>query len=150
MSPGARRVRVLIVSLQEFKTGEIRTIERPHDFPESHLVAKHFEPMVLSSIVTPNVGEGFVPDSQSVKVAVHLLAQSTYGAVVKLLQDRRGEQVDVVYMESDRVMMKYLLPWQEIVTDFYDKLKSITSGEGLVSAALRIDFMEDCRRLRVV
>lgn len=45
---------------------------------------------------------------------MRVFVQSTYGNVIKLLQDRRGEQVDVVYMESDRVMMKYLLPWQEV------------------------------------
>jgi translation elongation factor EF-4 len=88
-----------------------------------------------------------------------LRSQTTYGHVIRLLQDRRGEQVDVVYMENERVMLKYKLPWQEvrsssrdefacfqswvcaslarqnvvqIVTDFYDKLKSITSGRASV------------------
>ena len=105
------------VGTQEMKTGETRHIERPHDFPEAHLVGKYFEPMVLSSIVTPNVSTHslyLVLPPSVVSVCLMVPCQSTYGVVIKLLQDRRGEQVDVVYMESERVMMKYLLPWQEV------------------------------------
>lgn len=43
-------------------------------------------------------------------------------------QSRRGEQLDVVYIDENRVMLKYMLPLSEIIIDFYDELKSLSSG----------------------
>jgi hypothetical protein len=40
--------------------------------------------------------------------------QSTLGPVLRLLQDRRGEQVELAYLDKERVMLRYLLPWQEV------------------------------------
>ena len=44
------------------------------------------------------------------------------------LQNNRGEQVQLTYLDETRVMLKYSLPLSEIVIDFYDKLKSLSSG----------------------
>lgn len=44
------------------------------------------------------------------------------------LKTRRGEQTEYMYMDDTRVLMKYRLPLAEVVTDFYDELKSRTSG----------------------
>lgn len=50
------------------------------------------------------------------------------GAILKLCQDRRGRQVDLKYLDADRVMLTYVLPLNEVVLDFYDRLKSISKG----------------------
>ena len=45
-----------------------------------------------------------------------------------LLQGKRGEQIHVQYLDETRVMLKYILPLSEVVIDFYDQLKSASSG----------------------
>lgn len=45
-----------------------------------------------------------------------------------VLQSRRAIQKNMVYIDDQRVMMKYLFPLNEIVVDFYDQLKSVSSG----------------------
>ncbi len=55
---------------------------------------------------------------------------SSLGAIMKLCQDRRGIYVSTEYIDSERVMLAYKIPFAEIVLDFYDKVKSITSGYG--------------------
>lgn len=45
-----------------------------------------------------------------------------------LLQNRRAIQKSLVYIDDQRIMMKYLFPLNEIVVDFYDQLKSMSSG----------------------
>ena len=45
-----------------------------------------------------------------------------------LVQNRRGEQQEVVYLDESRVMLKYLLPLNEVIVDFYDELKTQSSG----------------------
>src|SRR3982751_96938 len=49
------------------------------------------------------------------------------GAVLKLCQDRRGAQIDLTYVGA-RAMAKYALPLNEVVFDFYDRLKSVSRG----------------------
>lgn len=44
------------------------------------------------------------------------------------VQSRRGEQQEVVYLDESRVMLKYLLPLNEVIVDFYDELKTQSSG----------------------
>jgi translation elongation factor EF-4 len=55
---------------------------------------------------------------------------SSCSIVIKssILQSRRGEQLEYVYVDETRVMMKYRMPLAEVVTDFYDELKSRSSG----------------------
>ncbi|KAI8533887.1 hypothetical protein RHMOL_Rhmol10G0045200 [Rhododendron molle] len=50
------------------------------------------------------------------------------GAVITLCSERRGEQLEYTFIDSQRAFMKYRLPLREIVVDFYNELKSITSG----------------------
>jgi GTP-binding protein LepA len=76
-----------------------------------------------------------LPDPQKIdrieepyfKVAVHVPA-SYVGAVLKLCEDRRGEQVGINFVTPERVIITYLLPLGEVLFDFYDKLKSATKG----------------------
>lgn len=83
------------------------TIVNPTKFPERSVVSEYLEPMVLGTILTPDIYTG---------------------KVLTLCSSRRGVQRHMVYMDNTRVIMKYLLPLNEIVVDFYDLLKSLTSG----------------------
>jgi small GTP-binding protein len=65
------------------------------------------EPMVEMSIITP---------------AEHI------GALLPMLADRRGEQLDMRYLDDVRVALRYSMPWAEVVVDLYDQIKSATSG----------------------
>lgn len=86
--------------------GEVVTLHNPADMPEPTQIQSIEEPMVKATILVPD----------------------TYlGAVLKLCTERRGEQVELTYVGS-RAMVVYKIPLNEIVFDFYDRLKSITSG----------------------
>lgn len=81
-------------------------LHNPADMPDLSTVRSIEEPMVRATILVPD----------------------TYlGAVLKLCTERRGEQVELTYVGS-RAMVVYNIPLNEIVFDFYDRLKSITSG----------------------
>ncbi len=81
-------------------------LHNPADMPDLSTVRSIEEPMVKATILVPD----------------------TYlGAVLKLCTERRGEQVELTYVGS-RAMVVYNIPLNEIVFDFYDRLKSITSG----------------------
>ncbi len=86
--------------------GSTIELHNPADMPESQKIAKIEEPWIEASIL--------VPDE-------HL------GAVLKLCQDRRGIQADLNYV-GNRAMVVYDLPLNEVVFDFYDRLKSISRG----------------------
>lgn len=60
-------------------------------------------------------------------VSIHVPAEYI-GAVIKLCQDRRGEQQGIQYASTDRVIITYLMPLAEVLFDFFDKLKSATKG----------------------
>ena len=82
------------------------TLHNPTDMPDVTQIKYIEEPMVRATILVPD----------------------TYlGAVLKLCTERRGEQVELTYVGS-RAMVVYKIPLNEIVFDFYDRLKSITSG----------------------
>ena len=88
-------------------TGEIFTIESANQLPEQHHVAYLEEPFILAHIHVPNE---FV------------------GGVLALCEDKRGLQREIKYLTPSRVMIIYELPLNEIVLDFFDRLKSITRG----------------------
>ena len=82
------------------------TLHNPADMPEPTQIKSIEEPMVKATILVPD----------------------TYlGAVLKLCTERRGEQIELTYVGT-RAMVIYKIPLNEIVFDFYDRLKSITSG----------------------
>ena len=86
--------------------GETITLHNPADMPEPTQIKSIEEPMVKATILVPD----------------------TYlGAVLKLCTERRGAQEELTYVGS-RAMVVYKIPLNEIVFDFYDRLKSITSG----------------------
>ena len=83
--------------------GTMKELHNPADMPEPQKIAKIEEPWIKATIL--------VPDE-------HL------GAVLKLCEDRRGRQKNLTYAGS-RAMVVYELPLNEVVFDFYDRLKSV-------------------------
>jgi GTP-binding protein LepA len=62
-----------------------------------------------------------------VKLSVHVPPEHV-GAVLTLCQERRGVQIDMKYLTNERVVVIYELPFNEIIFDFHDRLKSVTRG----------------------
>ncbi|MGQ9745780.1 MAG: translation elongation factor 4 [Dissulfurimicrobium sp.] len=89
------------------KNGEVLHIHNPAGMPNSDKIAFIAEPYVKMEIYLP---------------------REYIGAVMSLCDEKRGKQIDMRYITENRVMLKYELPFNEIVLDFYDRLKSITRG----------------------
>jgi len=87
--------------------GELLHVESANMLPDVQFIEKIEEPFVLASIHVPNE---FV------------------GAVLNLCIEKRGVQREIKYLTANRVMIVYELPLNEIVLDFFDRLKSITRG----------------------
>lgn len=87
--------------------GENLTVETPSAFPELTKYYDILEPMVEASIITPS---------------------SYLGPVLALAKEKRGIQTNLVYLEDERVIVTINVPWQEVVTNFYNELKTISSG----------------------
>lgn len=86
--------------------GSEMILDNPADMPEPTTIKMIEEPMVRATIMVPD---------------------NYLGAVLKLCNDRRGVQEDLTYV-GNRAMAVYKIPLSEIVFDFYDRLKSISSG----------------------
>ncbi len=87
--------------------GELLEVESANMLPDIQLIEKIEEPFVLASIHVPNE---FV------------------GPVLKLCIEKRGLQREIKYLTANRVMVVYEMPLNEIVLDFFDRLKSISRG----------------------
>ena len=85
---------------------KIKKIQNPIEFPDPSLIKKMEEPWIVSTIIVP---------------------QNYLGNVFKLCESRRGEKIEHNFM-GKTVIVKYRLPLAETIIDFYDRLKSITSG----------------------
>ncbi|MFP7696827.1 translation elongation factor 4 [Trueperella sp. LYQ143] len=88
------------------ESGEELVVSNPSEFPEGKVRAI-YEPMVNATILAPT---------------------DYVGAVMELCQQRRGALQGMDYLSEDRVELRYRLPLAEIVTDFFDQLKSRTKG----------------------
>jgi len=87
--------------------GEIVLIDNPAKLPGSQEILKIEEPFIKATLITP---------------------ETYVGALIALCQERRGIQKGINYITKDRVQIHYELPLNEIVMDFYDRLKSLTKG----------------------
>ena len=87
-------------------SGKQIEIHNPVDMPDPMHVDEVHEPWIRATILTPD---------------------DYLGSVLKLCQDRRGVQVELTYV-GNRAMVKYDLPLNEVVFDFYDRLKSVSKG----------------------
>ena len=86
--------------------GEFLSVHNPSNLPDISFIETISEPYIKATILLPD---------------------QYLGAVMKLCNERRGVQKDLTYVGS-RAMLVFLLPLAEVVFDFYDRLKSITSG----------------------
>src|SRR5271155_3458857 len=87
--------------------GEVVEIDNPSKWPAITEIEKIEEPVITATILT---NEEYV------------------GGILKLVEDKRGRQKNFEYVTSNRVMLTYELPLNEVVMDFYDKLKSVSRG----------------------
>ncbi|MDP8960663.1 MAG: elongation factor 4 [Actinomycetota bacterium] len=97
------RYRVLLESPQE----EIVEVSNPQDLPPANRIRRIEEPMVKALLLTP---------------------ADYVGPVMQLCEARRGDLLAMDYLSEERVELRYRLPLAEIVTDFFDQLKSKTRG----------------------
>jgi GTP-binding protein LepA len=88
------------------KDGETIELHNPADMPDVMAIETIDEPWIKATILTPD---------------------EYLGSIIKLCQDRRGVQLDISYIGT-RAMLVYELPLNEVVFDFYDRLKSISKG----------------------
>ena len=89
------------------KTGEVITVESPTKFPPAADIAQIQEPVITALILT---NDEFL------------------GGILKLVEEKRGVQKGFEYVSPKRVLLTYELPLNEIVLDFYDRLKSASRG----------------------
>lgn len=87
-------------------------IHSPHEYPDPSFISETYEPFVKLEVITP----------------VNFM-----GNVIKLLNDKRGEFINTEYLDQNRAILKYFLPLSSILTDFYDKIKSVSSGYASVN-----------------
>jgi len=87
--------------------GVVHEIDSPAKLPDAGRISTIEEPVITAMILTP---------------AEHV------GGILQLCQDKRGVQKSLEYLASDRVLITYELPFNEVVLDFYDKLKTISRG----------------------
>jgi GTP-binding protein LepA len=87
--------------------GEVVEVRSPSEMPDPNAIDEILEPYIRATIITPT---------------------DYVGAIMELCQKRRGEHVDMHYLSTQRVQIRYDLPLAEIVLDFFDQLKSQTKG----------------------
>jgi len=86
--------------------GDALTLYNPADMPDTSRIAAIAEPWIKATIMTPD---------------------EYLGSLLQLCQERRGSQVELTYV-GNRAMLVYRLPLNEVIFDFYDRLKSISRG----------------------
>ena len=86
--------------------GQMQELHNPVDMPDGSMIEHIEEPWIKATIMVPD---------------------DYLGAVLQLCTERRGEQVDLTYV-GNRAMVVYRLPLNEVVFDFYDRLKSVSRG----------------------
>jgi GTP-binding protein LepA len=87
--------------------GSVMEVDNPSRWPEPTNIESIHEPVITAKILT---NEEYV------------------GGIFKLVEEKRGKQLNFEYVTSTRVLLTYELPLNEIVLDFYDRLKSISRG----------------------
>ncbi len=96
-----------VVFRVHMQDGSVTEIDNPAALPDQNHYAKIEEPYIAATLILPS---------------------EYVGAVIQLLQQRRGWQTNMKYISPSRVILEYRLPLMEVVMDFYDKLKSCSRG----------------------
>jgi GTP-binding protein LepA len=89
------------------RDGTVIEVDNPSRWPAQSELAKIEEPVILATI---------------------FISEEYVGGILKLVEEKRGKQKGFEYVSANRVMLTYELPLNEIVLDFYDRLKSISRG----------------------
>ena len=89
------------------KSGEKQEIDNPMYLPDTTLVEQIEEPMIMATIITPT---------------------DYMGEMMQLIMDRRGEIIKTDSIDGTRVMLTCRMPLNEVLIDFYDKLKTVSRG----------------------
>ena len=100
--------------------GEVLDVENPSLFPDPTQIARREEPFVMAQIHAPS---------------------EYLGGLLKLCEDKRGEQQSLEYIASNKIILKYKIPLNELILDFYDQLKSLSRGYASMDYEL-IDYEE--------
>ncbi|MGE5243838.1 MAG: translation elongation factor 4 [Betaproteobacteria bacterium] len=87
--------------------GEVHEIDSPAKLPDAGRIQQMEEPVITAMILTP---------------------ADYVGGILQLCQDKRGVQKTIEYLSTDRVLITYELPFNEVVLDFYDRLKTLSRG----------------------
>jgi len=87
--------------------GEMVEVDNPADLPPPSSIERFEEPFILVTVITP---------------------ERYMGAILQLCQERRGIQRGIQFLDPTRVVISYEMPLNEVILDFYDKLKSRTQG----------------------
>jgi GTP-binding protein LepA len=87
--------------------GQMLEVDNPAHLPDAGQIAKFEEPVITAMLLTPS---------------------EYVGPLLKLCQEKRGVQKKIEYLATDRVLITYELPFNEVVLDFYDKLKTLSRG----------------------
>ena len=88
------------------KDGSVQELQNPTDMPDPVQIVSIEEPWIKATIITPD---------------------QYLGSVIKICQDKRGIQTNLTY-SGNRAVLSYELPLNEVIFDFYDRIKSISSG----------------------
>ena len=113
----------------KLKSGETIEIDNPSKFPSPDEIDVAYEPMMKATVITPT---------------------DYVGGIMDLCQDRRGNFIDMKYLDTERVELHYELPLNEIIYDFFDALKSRSKGYASLdyelkdyqpSKLVKLDFM---------
>ena len=97
----------VIYKVQKKGDSDYKDIQNPNDFPDPAVIETIEEPITMTEIITPS---------------------DYIGQVMNLAQSRRGEMIDMNYIDETRVAIKYKLPLNEVIYNFFDSLKSRTRG----------------------
>jgi GTP-binding protein LepA len=87
--------------------GQVTEVDSPAKLPEPGRISKFEEPVITAMMLTPN---------------------EHVGGILELCQEKRGVQKGLEYVSQNRVLITYEMPFNEVVLDFYDRLKTISRG----------------------
>ena len=110
----------------ETTDGGSKVVKSPQDLPDPSVVVRMQEPMMKIDIITPT---------------------EYVGALMQMIQERRGEYKNTEYLSEQRAMLHYRLPLSVMLVDFYDKLKSISAG--YASLNYELDGYQDVEAVRL-
>jgi GTP-binding protein LepA len=111
------------------KDGEVFLCENPALLPDEREITEIREPIVRASVITP---------------------KEYVGSVIQISLERRGVQTKMEYLDTERVNIEFDLPLNELVVDYYDKLKSVTKGYASLDYEYRCHRADNLVRLNLM